>query len=77
MYVPYDPGQARSHGPLLHIADLRTLLESTAREVQYPKKKRLGALPRGRLRIAEAFPGQEGSKHAKTRSSSFVAKPAE
>eukprot|EP00959_Pyramimonas_sp_CCMP1952_P465799 9488939-Pyramimonas_sp.AAC.1 len=28
MYVPYDPGQVRSHGPLLRIADLQTFLES-------------------------------------------------
>eukprot|EP00959_Pyramimonas_sp_CCMP1952_P015198 321668-Pyramimonas_sp.AAC.1 len=38
MYVPYDPGQARSHGPLLHITDLQTLLESTVGEVQFPKR---------------------------------------
>eukprot|EP00959_Pyramimonas_sp_CCMP1952_P037285 780084-Pyramimonas_sp.AAC.1 len=38
MHVPHDPGQARGHGPLLHIADSQTLLESTVGEVQFPKR---------------------------------------
>eukprot|EP00959_Pyramimonas_sp_CCMP1952_P110083 2303084-Pyramimonas_sp.AAC.1 len=38
MHVPYDPGQARSHGPLLHTADSQTLLESTVGKVQFPKR---------------------------------------
>eukprot|EP00959_Pyramimonas_sp_CCMP1952_P371250 7774507-Pyramimonas_sp.AAC.1 len=38
MYVPYDPGQARSHGPLLHVTDMRMFLESTDGRVRFPKK---------------------------------------
>eukprot|EP00959_Pyramimonas_sp_CCMP1952_P296604 6204719-Pyramimonas_sp.AAC.1 len=37
MYVPYDPGQVRSHGSLLHITDLQTFLESTSGRVRFPK----------------------------------------
>eukprot|EP00959_Pyramimonas_sp_CCMP1952_P227048 4747087-Pyramimonas_sp.AAC.2 len=37
MYVPYDPGQVRSHGSLLHIADLQTFWESTNGQVRFPK----------------------------------------
>eukprot|EP00959_Pyramimonas_sp_CCMP1952_P378403 7927031-Pyramimonas_sp.AAC.1 len=36
MYVPYDPGQVRSHGSLLHITDLQTFLESTSGRVRFP-----------------------------------------
>eukprot|EP00959_Pyramimonas_sp_CCMP1952_P363367 7609149-Pyramimonas_sp.AAC.1 len=37
MYVPYDPGQVRSRGSLLHITDLQTFLESTSGSVRFPK----------------------------------------
>eukprot|EP00959_Pyramimonas_sp_CCMP1952_P302320 6325718-Pyramimonas_sp.AAC.1 len=38
MHVPYDPGQARSHGALLHVTDMQTLLESTDGRVRFPKR---------------------------------------
>eukprot|EP00959_Pyramimonas_sp_CCMP1952_P148820 3112937-Pyramimonas_sp.AAC.1 len=37
MYVPYDPGQVRSHGSLLHITDLHAFSESTSGSVRFPK----------------------------------------
>eukprot|EP00959_Pyramimonas_sp_CCMP1952_P122210 2554733-Pyramimonas_sp.AAC.1 len=37
MYVPYDPGQVRSHGSLLHITSLQAFLESTSGNVCFPK----------------------------------------
>eukprot|EP00959_Pyramimonas_sp_CCMP1952_P189354 3960886-Pyramimonas_sp.AAC.1 len=38
MYVPYDPGQARSHGSLLYVTETQTFLESTDGKVSFPKK---------------------------------------
>eukprot|EP00959_Pyramimonas_sp_CCMP1952_P377278 7902118-Pyramimonas_sp.AAC.1 len=38
MHVPYGPGQARSHGPLLHITDSQSLLDSTVGKVNFPKR---------------------------------------
>eukprot|EP00959_Pyramimonas_sp_CCMP1952_P063699 1330955-Pyramimonas_sp.AAC.1 len=38
MYVPYDPGQVRSHESLLHITDLQTFLESTDGTARFPKR---------------------------------------
>eukprot|EP00959_Pyramimonas_sp_CCMP1952_P422908 8859003-Pyramimonas_sp.AAC.1 len=38
MHVPYDPGLARCHGPLLHITDMETLVESMVGEVRFPKR---------------------------------------
>eukprot|EP00959_Pyramimonas_sp_CCMP1952_P425260 8907780-Pyramimonas_sp.AAC.1 len=37
MYVPYDPGQARGHGSLLHTTDVQKFLESTDGRVRFPK----------------------------------------
>eukprot|EP00959_Pyramimonas_sp_CCMP1952_P403904 8463598-Pyramimonas_sp.AAC.1 len=38
MCAPYDPGLARCHGPLLHITDMETLVESRVGEVKFPKR---------------------------------------
>eukprot|EP00959_Pyramimonas_sp_CCMP1952_P082020 1713614-Pyramimonas_sp.AAC.1 len=53
MCVPCDPGQVRCHGSLLHFTDMQTFLESTDGRVTLPEE-RLRALPRSRLRFAEA-----------------------
>eukprot|EP00959_Pyramimonas_sp_CCMP1952_P215256 4504076-Pyramimonas_sp.AAC.1 len=36
MYVPYDPGQVRSRGSLLHVTSLQTFLESTSGHARFP-----------------------------------------
>eukprot|EP00959_Pyramimonas_sp_CCMP1952_P317898 6652625-Pyramimonas_sp.AAC.1 len=38
MYVPYDPGQVRSHGSLLHFTGLQAFLESADGRVRFPKR---------------------------------------